>query len=296
MNVDRIITMASRKVRIQFLAFERSLRAIGCDLPLLVIPYGDDQFKLPSNSEWWDMKGFVSWLNQHKAHPSMAKYLSLTQSSYVYFDSDICVLDDFRAILDQHTNFVVADTEWNKPLWATTPESTAILAQKSSLWTLKLFNSGHFACDRALYTEAEIKSVSEKCSETCLKYRHHEQPGINLLVSLSEVEVTNLCLPPYKMESTMAIDYPGEWEGIWSKGHRPYFIHYAGSVIGPEFPISRLFYDFLSKAERTDWAAIEEEKRNAQRWLDKWPLRVRLLNRLLQVVDRRFYVQPKIWG
>ncbi len=39
MDIDRIITMASQGVRIQFAAFERSLRAVGCDLPLLLIPY-----------------------------------------------------------------------------------------------------------------------------------------------------------------------------------------------------------------------------------------------------------------
>jgi hypothetical protein len=54
--------MTSRKVRLQFLAFERSLRVVGCDLPLLAIPYGNDRFELPSNSEWWDNERFVSWL------------------------------------------------------------------------------------------------------------------------------------------------------------------------------------------------------------------------------------------
>ena len=32
---------------------ERSLRAVGCDLPLLVIPYDEDLFELPPNAEWW---------------------------------------------------------------------------------------------------------------------------------------------------------------------------------------------------------------------------------------------------
>jgi hypothetical protein len=66
------------------------------------------------------------------------------------------------------------------------------------------------------------------------------------------------------MESAMAVDYPGEWEGIWSRGHCPYFIHFAGNLIGPDIPISRLFYDFLSQAEREEWAAIEEEKSNSR--------------------------------
>jgi hypothetical protein len=71
----------------------------------------------------------------------------------------------------------VADTEWNKPGWTTSPEATAILAEKSSLWMLNLFNAGHFACDRALYSEAEIQSVSEKYGDTCLRYPHHDQPA-----------------------------------------------------------------------------------------------------------------------
>ena len=222
----------------------------------------------------------------------MAKYRCLTEANYVYFDTDICVLDDFRPVLTQQTNFVVADTEWSKPGWAASPESTAILAKKSSLWMLNLFNAGHFACDQALYSEEEIQSLSEKHRQTCLEYPHHDQPGINLLVSFTNIKVTNLCLPPHRMESTMAVDYPGEWEGIWSNGRRPYFMHYAGSALNQKIPISRLYYDFMTKAERAEWAAVEQEKRNSRLWLQKWPLPVRLLNLMLRIVDRRFYVQP----
>ena len=292
MNVEKIITLANRKVKISFLVFERSLRAVGCDLPLLVIPYGNDRFELPSNAEWWDSQGFVSWLHQQKAHPMMAKYRCLTEANYAYFDTDICVLDDFRPILAPHTNFVVADTEWSKPEGATPTEAIAILSQKSSLWMLSLFNAGHFACDHALYSEAEIQSVSEEYRKPCLEFPHHDQPGMNVLVSVSNIEVTNLCLPPYRMESTMATDYRGEWEGVWSRGHRPYFMHYAGSALTPDNPISGLYYDFMSKAERAEWTAMEEKKRKAKLWLQKWPLLVRMLNRMVRIVDKRFCVQP----
>ena len=68
MDVDRIITMASRGVRIQFLAFKRSSRAVGCDLPLLVIAYDqDDKFDLPRNAEWRQKDEFASWLKEHQA-------------------------------------------------------------------------------------------------------------------------------------------------------------------------------------------------------------------------------------
>jgi hypothetical protein len=292
MNVQKVITLASRKVKTPFLVFERSLRQAGCDLPLLVIPYGDDLFELPSNAEWWDRPGFVSWLHQQKAHPMMAKYRCLTEANYAYFDTDICVLDDFRPILAPHTNFVVADTEWSKPEGATPPEAIAILSQKSSLWMLSLFNAGHFACDHALYSEAELQSVSEKYRKPCLEFPYHDQPGMNVLVSVSNVEFTNLCLPPYRMESTMAVDYRGDWEGVWSKGHRPYFMHYAGGALVPDSPISRLYSEFMSKAERAEWAAMEEKKRKGSLWLQKWPLLVRILNQMVRIVDKRFCVQP----
>ena len=116
------MTLADSKVRLQFLAFERSLRAVGCDLPLLVFPYGKDRFDLPRNAEWWDEKEFTSWLEQHKAHALMLKYFCLTQANFAFFDCDICFIEDFRKPLAQQNGFVVADTEAGKPGWSSTPE------------------------------------------------------------------------------------------------------------------------------------------------------------------------------
>jgi hypothetical protein len=48
----------------------------------------------------------------------------------------------------------------------------------------------------------------------------------------------------------------------------------------------------MSKAERAEWAAMEEKKRKAKLWLQKWPLLVRMLNRMVGIVDKRFCVQP----
>ena len=44
--------------------------------------------------------------------------------------------------------------------------------------------------------------VSEKPEyrSTCLRVPLDEQPGINLLVALSNIEITNLSLPLYNME------------------------------------------------------------------------------------------------
>jgi hypothetical protein len=294
MDIDRIITMASRGVRIPFLAFERSLRAVGCDLPLLVIPYSNDLFDLPPNAEWWQKEELTSWLKEGKAHPAMAKYVCLTEANYAYFDTDVCLIEDFRTTLAHQTGFVVADTELVKYGEASTPELIEVMARETSLWKLRLFNTGHFACDAPLYSLADLKSTCEKYRETCLIFPHHEQPGINLLVLVTGAAITNLCLAPHNMESTMAFDYDfrGDWEDVWKKGRRPYFIHYAGGRAASEFPISRIFLDYLTEPERKEWMAAEEEK-NKGRLQEKWPLQIRVLNGLLKIIDNRFYVQPK---
>ena len=295
MDVDRIITMASRGVRLQFLAFERSLRAVGCDLPLLVIPYDqDDKFDLPRNAEWWQKEEFGSWLKDHRAHPTMAKYVCLTEANYAYFDTDICFIEDCRTTLAQRTGFVVADTELIKYGEASTPESMEVLSRETSLWPLKLFNTGHFASDTPLYSLADLESTCEKYKETCLLSPHHEQPGINLLAILSGVRFTNLCLPPHSMESTMAIDYAyrDDWEETWKEG-RPYFIHYAGGRAASQYPISRIFFDYLTESERMELMTAEEELKKEALYLQKWPLLIRVINRVVRLVDRRFQIQPK---
>lgn len=44
MKIDKIITMANKTVRLQFLAMERSLRSTGCTLPIWVIPFDNNTF------------------------------------------------------------------------------------------------------------------------------------------------------------------------------------------------------------------------------------------------------------
>src|SRR5690242_9855033 len=146
MRIDQIVTIASKSVRLQFLAMERSLRATGCDLPLLVIPYNDDKFELPKNSQWWDVAEIREWLRRENALGLKIKYEALTKGNFVYTDTDICFLQNPVDVLAPHSGFVVADTEWNKPRFTYTEESAAILSRRSSVWIKRIFNAGFFAC------------------------------------------------------------------------------------------------------------------------------------------------------
>ena len=67
MKLECIVTMASAAVRLRFLAMERSLRAVGCTLPLRVIPYNDERFELPAGATWWEMPEITTWLARQGA-------------------------------------------------------------------------------------------------------------------------------------------------------------------------------------------------------------------------------------
>ena len=78
MQLERIVTLANEPVRLRFLALERSLRAVGCDLPLDVIPYDERRFELPKNASWWTIDPLCEWLQAQGAHSITRKYQCLT--------------------------------------------------------------------------------------------------------------------------------------------------------------------------------------------------------------------------
>jgi hypothetical protein len=257
MQLDKIITLANRPVRLRFLAMERSLRAVGCDLPLLVIPYDGNRFDLPPNATWWEMPGLLAWLKQERAHPTMAKYQCLTVPNYQFVDADVVLLRDPAAVLRAETAFVTSCGHWRDPDQTITPESKQLLRARSTCWPRVIFNTGQYACEPALFTEEQLRAacLDPRNVATCLRQPHHEQPGINLLVHHSGVAVHNLTLPPTNMESTWAGDYPDEnFTATWQdEARKPYLIHWAGCDMNTGRPIDRLFTDYLTQSEQAEW-------------------------------------------
>src|SRR4051794_2008877 len=113
MQIDKIITLANSKVRLRFLALERSLRETGCKLPLWVIPYDDDRFELPENSIWWEVNEITNWLKSQGAHPMMRKYQCLTVGNYQFVDSDVIFLVNPEHALRQVNGFVTSCGHWH---------------------------------------------------------------------------------------------------------------------------------------------------------------------------------------
>jgi hypothetical protein len=256
MKIDKIISMANQKVRLRFLAMERSLRATGCQLPLWVIPYDENLFELPEGSTWWEIPEITDWLKAEQSLPVMRKYQCLTVGNYQFVDADVCFLRNPKIVLEPHSGFITSCGHWRNPAGTCTVASQRLISRKSTLWQRDVFNSGQFACDRALFTIESLKATAMQPDflETCLRFPFHEQPGLDLLVIESGVGIANLTLPPVRMESTWAGDYPAEYEHYWRDPQRqPYLIHWAGTAMDVLRPINQIFYDFLTPQEKAEW-------------------------------------------
>ncbi len=257
MRLECIITLANEKVRLPFLAMERSLRATGCDLPLRVIPYNDAKFDLPDGSEWWEVPEFLAFIDREGNRPVMRKYQALLSGPFQFLDTDAVFLKDPTEVLAPLEGWVNSCCHWHNPFEATTDELRAILRKRSTTWPKSVFNSGQFACDRQLYT---VDSLCETLTRpevrpVALDDPFHEQPGMNLLAHLSGVPISNLTLPPHCMESTWAGDYPeDDFEQTWTDPDRkPYLIHWAGHKMDGRHAIDHLALDLLTEDERADW-------------------------------------------
>lgn len=287
MRLDCIVTLANHAVRLRFLAMERSLRAVGCDLPVKVIPYDDARFELPARAEWWELPELSGWLAREHAHPLMRKYHCLTLSNYQFVDADVCFLRDPVKVLAPLAGFVTSCGHWHNPAEATTAQSRAWLAARSTTWQKAVFNTGQFACDRALYDVASLRARagSPDFAATCLRLPYHEQPGLNLLVNATDVPVGNLTLPPWNQQSTWAGDYPGDYAAYWpTEAQTPYLIHWAGVPMHLARPINAIFLDHLTAAEKAEWAlqvAAERQRRAAA----QSPLRARLRRAVRRLLD-----------
>jgi hypothetical protein len=272
MQLEKIISLANQNVKLRFLAMERSLRATGCQLPLLVIPYDDNLFELPKGSTWWKIPEVIDWLDKEKAHPTMRKYQCLTTDNYQFVDSDVCFLRNPQEVLAPLSEFITSCGHWHNPEQTYTNESLRFMLKKTTVWQGKIFNTGQFACDRKVYNIDSLISTAMQPEflDTCVKFRFHEQPGLNMLVFTSGVKITNLTIPPLHMESTWAGDYPDRYEHYWINSElQPYLIHWAGTRIDVNRPINDIFYNYLTAAEKAEWdeqvkiSALKREKENS---------------------------------
>jgi hypothetical protein len=257
MKLEKIFTLANFKVRIPFLALERSLRNLGCDIPLFVIPYDEDIFELPQGSEWYYNADLFAWLETFNPHKTTRKYACLLERNYQFIDTDAVFLRHPSTVLENLEGFISSCCHWNNPGHTYDDHSIAILRELSTTWPKSVFNSGQFASSEILYDLDTLKKTCEKHAETCLTGHHHEQPGVNLLANLSNTPITNLTLPPHAMESTWAGDYKDrDFKAFFAsipEAKRPYLIHWAGRKMGPQNSISELFYELLSPDEMTSF-------------------------------------------
>lgn len=251
MKLEKIITLASEQVRIPFLAMVRSLREVGCNLPIWVIPYDDNKFELPENCRWWEILEISEWLQARNQANLLKKYQALTEANYQFVDSDVIFLQNPEEILSNHNGFITSCGHWHNPDHSLTPESEKVFMSLSTTWQKWTFNSGQFACDQQLYSAKElIGLISNQYPDTFQKCQV-DQPSINLATVLSGVKISNLTLPPYNMESTWAGDYlDRDHELNFNTNTSPYLIHWAGTPILSDKSINNVFFKYITPEEK----------------------------------------------
>lgn len=287
--------MANEKVRLDFTAMFRSLRATGCDLPVYVIPFDETRFDLPKGATWLENPRFYSYLGDRGMVNHCRKLLALTFDNFVFFDTDIIHIDDVsKRLTDLPANaFVVADPEWSLKKWTFSEGTKKLYEQRTSTWVLDNFNTGFFAKERFVFSQDDLMQCLQDPLATSLCQgsgpTRSEQETINLILFWQKLEVTNLCLPPYRMESTFCWDYSeANKELVHTHPKRSFFIHFP-SKGARNHCLAPLFHQYLSSEELAEWqAANRPEKHNP------WPLSIRILNKLVSVIDANFYIQPRL--
>ncbi len=260
MQLEKIITLANARTRLFFLAMERSLRASGCTLPLWVIPYDAERFDLPKNAQWWEVPELNDWIQRQNLHPFLKKYQCFTTHAYQFVDTDVIFLRNPQTILAPYAGFITCCGHWHNVEATCTSQSLSLLKNISTTWQKQSFNAGQFACESILYTAENLKAKALSLSPTCVpaaKPYFSDQPALNLLVACTKIKVTNLTLSEPFLESSWAGDYPGEdFERYWKHPEKmPYLIHWAGKKMDPSVPISRLFFQYLTQAEKESYLA-----------------------------------------
>ena len=262
MKLEKIITLASAPVRLRLLAMVRSLRAVGCELPVWVVPYSDrreDRFELPPGCQWWDHPEIDAWLAAGGATPLMRRCACLLEGGYQFADTDIVFLRNPADALADLEGFITSCGHWHNPGHTMTPESEPRFRRASTVWQQTVFNSGQFACDRPLFADFQaLRRVAEAPENAGTFFGWQtDQPGLNLMRLVSGAPIRNVTLPPVSMESTWAGDYhDAKYESYWQDtARRPYLIHWAGVPMQVERPINELFYHYLTPAERDEWHA-----------------------------------------
>ncbi len=254
MQLDVIITLANARVEIPFRAMERSLRATGCTLPLLVIPYDNTRFALPANAQWLEdeeSRKLYTWLDSQRAHPTLRKYAALLQKNFLFVDSDVAFIKNPAQALLPYSGFVISCCHWMDSAHTLTDETRPFFEKLSTTYQKTLFNSGQFASERALYTLHSLQIACQQMPQTCIHFPYHEQPAINYLVHASGCQITSLTLPPHAIESSWAGHYVDRAEPFWTDETKmPFLLHWAGRKFSGQYPVDEIFLKHLRPDER----------------------------------------------
>ncbi|HEX2294682.1 MAG TPA: hypothetical protein VHN37_05170 [Actinomycetota bacterium] len=257
-------------------AFFESLRAVGSDLPLTVIPFDGRCERLRTLASGLDctfleedeLARFDRLGETFCPDPSCFRTfrkLAVFEGAFdefVYFDTDVVVLVDpselLMAFSESSADLVYTDrdpAEVYPPGWL----RTSMIERYGS----PCFNTGFFLSRRGVFTRADFNAIARLAPEprSDLAYRN-EQGFLNYCVDVSGIAATELSdVLPGLTRRQWAARSGIAWDGRTAvmadpsepdAGRRFPFVHWAGFDVSPTMPRRDIFDAFRRRAREAD--------------------------------------------
>lgn len=224
-----------------------SIRMAGCVLPIRIIDFGGDKYKVPCNysdikvcdAEQFGKEAnlFVNILQEAmpECNPGFfRRYLAWFGEfdEFLYTDNDIVALIDWTEMfeyLDKYT-IVHADHEYDTQGRYNFKKIDTV----EKLYGEKIYDyaitAGHFLCKKSPKHVLDIKSALNWMKDHSEAVKWHDQTLLQMSCLLGEWKKINLCRHPYNWGSSWHGDYKNVLDVMHTiqQGKRISHIHYSG--------------------------------------------------------------------
>jgi hypothetical protein len=264
-----IYTVANKSSQEEFANLIYSVRASGCGLDIVLIPFGgkpiDDESLLSQvklfSVESFPRQGidFIAELGSllECPHGYLRRFLSFfgPYQRFIYTDNDIVALANWEYFIEQLDSFdlVHADMEYTTLGKYNFKDSSVLECHFGNHAHEAAITAGHFAARKSdLFIESFFQGLAWMAdhSDTC---NLHDQTLMQVASLCGNWKCLNLCKPPHNWLSSWAGDYKNSLDIIHSiqrSGHISH-LHYSGGPIGAfEQPIDELLLSCLPPRQR----------------------------------------------
>lgn len=251
MSAAAIYLVANRRSERDCANLVHSIRASGCKLDIVVIPFDDDGLRNPKLLQEVrvmmpqefpvEAKKFVEEVSSVLSYcPQgfLRRFLAFfgPHERFIYSDNDVVALCDWTELVDRLENFdlVHADEEYTTGgrFNFTDPKVCEDVFGRQSLD--QAITAGHFAARRSPLFPESMLSALEWMKQNKGACRLHDQTMMHVAALIGQWKCLNLCKPPHNWLSSWAGDYSNTLEMIhkMQQGRRISHLHYSGGPTG----------------------------------------------------------------